>query len=323
MVRSPRPGMESSRRCWSRKPGSESMCSWIALASCSICPSSHWRWLAIPAWTASRATARRLPSWVRMASSASRRRSWARKACSAGLGAIHASGRRSAQNWAMSLASTRSVLVRTSCEAPKALIWAGLTTLTVAVGRGGKKLRHGLPIGAGGLHTDMDRNGRLLGEPIAQSGKAGRGIGDPLVAELALGRAQRAIELGLGHIDTELKRMHGLSSRDLPCECRLPAGPGRRDCSIYLARVSGGCKDLHRGRQAPGQVRHPAARSRVPSGYAVPAAVVVRGLFSRATRALHAPAQRPNTQPVQHGKIIQGQVAPEGRYLTFHKRCVR
>src|SRR5574338_1359894 len=63
--------------------------------------------------------------------------------------------------------------------------------------------------------------------------------------------------------------------------------------------------------RAPGPRAGTASRRSIRDapGYAVPAAGVVRGLFSRATRALHAPAQRPNTQPVQHGKIIQGQVA--------------
>ena len=43
--------------CAERRPEA-----WIALASRSISPSSHSRWLAMPAWTASRATARRLVS---------------------------------------------------------------------------------------------------------------------------------------------------------------------------------------------------------------------------------------------------------------------
>src|SRR5574338_1349344 len=65
--------------------------------------------------------------------------------------------------------------------------------------------------------------------------------------------------------------------------------------------------------RAPGPRAGTASRRSIRDapGYAVPAAVVVRGLFSRATRALHAPAQRPKTQPVQHGKIIQGQVAAQ------------
>src|SRR5574338_240156 len=65
--------------------------------------------------------------------------------------------------------------------------------------------------------------------------------------------------------------------------------------------------------RAPGPRAGTASRRSIRDapGYAVPAAGVVRGLFSRATRALHAPAQRPNTQPVQHGKIIQGQVAAQ------------
>src|SRR5574337_1043651 len=89
--------------------------------------------------------------------------------------------------------------------------------------------------------------------------------------------------------------------------------------------------------RAPGPRAGTASRRSIRDapGYAVPAAVVVRGLFSRATRALHAPAQRPNTQPVQHGKIIQGQVAaqplpdtvgecqvtPCGRNLTYVFDC--
>ena len=89
----------------------------------------------MPSATLSRATSRRLDSWVRIACSASRRSTRARRVFSAGVGACQGSGVRSAQNWAISLASTLSVLVRTIREAPKALIWAGLTTLTVVSGR--------------------------------------------------------------------------------------------------------------------------------------------------------------------------------------------
>src|SRR5574338_437742 len=87
----------------------------------------------------------------------------------------------------------------------------------------GETLRHGLPIGAGGLHADMHRVGALLGKPLAQRRKAGGGVLDHLVTELAVGQTQGAVELGLGHIDTQVEQVHRLSSRDRPCECGLPA----------------------------------------------------------------------------------------------------
>ena len=84
-------------------------------------------------------------------------------------------------------------------------------------------LGYRLPIDAGGFHADLERRGAFLGEPVVEGLEAGRGVVDDLVAELAALQAQGAVELGLGDIDAELKRMHDVSSFDQPCECGLPA----------------------------------------------------------------------------------------------------
>ncbi len=81
----------------------------------------------MPARTAASDTGKRL----RMASSASRRATSARKVLTDTGGACQGGGHWAAQKSAIRRASMRSVLLRTRPAPPKALIWAGLTTLTV------------------------------------------------------------------------------------------------------------------------------------------------------------------------------------------------
>src|SRR5262249_37523401 len=87
----------------------------------------------------------------------------------------------------------------------------------------GQKFRHGFPVHAGGLHACMRIGGAMLVEPLDQCGKTALFIFKYLVFVLAIRQAQRAVQLGFGDINTQIKRLHATSSCDLPCECGLPA----------------------------------------------------------------------------------------------------
>ncbi len=82
---------------------------------------------------------------------------------------------------------------------------------------------HGFPVHASRFHADVGAVRTLLVKPFGQRRKTALTVFKNLVSVLAVGQAQRAIQLGFSNINSQMKRLHTTSSSDLPCECGLPA----------------------------------------------------------------------------------------------------
>jgi len=72
----------------------------------------------------------------------------------------------------------------------------------------GQELGERLPIDAGGFHADMGVGRLVFAQKVHQLGKAGRRVAQRLMAQFAVRKTQGAVQLGLGHIDAQVKRMH-------------------------------------------------------------------------------------------------------------------
>ncbi|MNL14711.1 hypothetical protein D3C87_1356670 [compost metagenome] len=64
---------------------------------------------------------------------------------------------------------------------------------------------HLFPVGSGRFHTHARTAGILLEQPFAECNESFVIVFYYLVTMLAIGQAQRAVELGLGNVDSQIK----------------------------------------------------------------------------------------------------------------------
>ena len=90
-----------------------------------------------------------------------------------------------------------------------------------------QELGHGFPVRSGCFHADVEQFHALFIQPEAQLLKSRRIVLYHLVAHLPFGQTQRAVELGLGNVDSQLKSVQPIFLSWPPRNpCKLCCGKG-------------------------------------------------------------------------------------------------